>query len=389
MARPKPIGMKQLFGDAGQSQQLHQLRGRVEELEAEIAQLRAAALGFEEKAALEQRIEELSTQLATSGGVHEISINLIDPDQSQPRQTFPETIVQERVESLRRQGQKTPVVLIPQSNGRYTLFDGELRWRAASLLGWATLKAVLLSKDEALDEADIFEGQLVTSIHSQKLHDLDLATALLRLIVHKHPSLREQSAEIPKILNTAYRRLERERKHLELGQIRIAEQRVQSQWLETAGFKEVGEQAIFTVILGLQLNPISINNNIFPLLKLASDLKQVIKMEGLDASKAKELNRLSAEQLHLDNAAALQIRTSATQQVIREKLSVSKVKELVNDLIARYSKEPSNKPSVVAKLTKAVQDTKIEPTTQPEELKTLENALREKLAEIQLHLKNT
>jgi ParB family chromosome partitioning protein len=262
-----------------------------------------------------------------------------------------------------------------------------LRWRAAPLIGWKTLKAVFLSKEEALDEGEVFEGQMVTSIHSQKLHDLDLATALLRLIVHKYPNLKEREAEIPKILNTAFRRLQRESKHLELAQVRLAAIKTQQQWLETAGFKEVEEQEVFATLLGLQLNPITVNNTVFPLLNLAEDLKQIIKVEGLEASKARELNRLSPEQLTLDDTAALQIRSKAAQKTIQEKLSLSEVKVLVNQLIAEHSKKLSTKPSAVAKLTKIIQQTKIEENNQ-EELKALQNVLEEKLAEIQQFFKN-
>lgn len=127
MAVPKPIGMKQLFGDVGQSQQIHQLHSQVEELQVEIARLRVDTTNFEEKAVLEQQIEQLTTQLKASSGIQEIAIELIDPDPIQPRQAFPYAVVKERAESLRGQGQKTPIVVIPQENGRYTLFDGELQ----------------------------------------------------------------------------------------------------------------------------------------------------------------------------------------------------------------------------------------------------------------------
>ncbi|TBR56925.1 hypothetical protein B4U84_26130 [Westiellopsis prolifica IICB1] len=63
-----------------------------------------------------------------SGGVHEIEIQRIKPDPEQPRQTFPLYQLQERAESLRRHGQKTPIVLIPQPQSEYILFDGELRF---------------------------------------------------------------------------------------------------------------------------------------------------------------------------------------------------------------------------------------------------------------------
>lgn len=384
MAAPKPIGMKQLFGDVGQSQQIHQLRDQVEELQAEITRLRVNTLNVEEKAALEQQIEQLTTQLATRGGVHEIAINLIDPDPVQPRQAFPHAVVKERAESLRRQGQKTPIVVIPEPNGRYTLFEGELRWRAASLIEWSSLKAVFLLKEEALDKVEVFEGQIVTSIHSQKLHDLDLASALIRLLVHRYSSLKEREDEIPKILNTALRRLQREQKHLELAEIRIADLETQQQWLETVGFKEAEEKIIFATLLGLQLNPISINNNILPLLKLADDLKVAVRAEGLEASKARELNKLSSEQLNVSEEQALVIRTQATQTVSQKSMSLNQTRALIQDLIRQYN---TGTPDLTQaqRTNKALQNIKsiTVPELDPSRLKELRQILKDKLGEIE------
>jgi ParB family chromosome partitioning protein len=382
MAARKPIQMKQLFSEAGQSQQIHQLKGKIEELETELAQLRSGRLNSEEKAALEQQIKNLTEQLADSGGVHEIGLQQIKPDPEQPRQTFPLYQLQERAESLRRNGQKTPIVLIPQPNEEYILFDGELRWRAAQLIGWSTIKAVLLVKEQILAAEEIFEGQLVTSIHSQKLHDLDLATSLIKLIVYKYPELKDQSSEIPKILNTAITQLRRGQKHLELNEIRLAQQAEQQEWLETAGFKKIEELEVMAVLLGLQLNPISINNNIFPLINLVEDLKQVIRQEGLESSKARELNKLSAFQLNIDEEKALLIRTEVTQKVIQEKLSLGDVKRLVSDTLTQYYPQKTAQSNKMMKLTKTIQDFQVQ-VADREELISLQNVLSAKLAEIQ------
>ncbi|MBO3458485.1 ParB/RepB/Spo0J family partition protein [Aetokthonos hydrillicola Thurmond2011] len=386
MAARKPIEMKQLFSEAGQSQQIHQLKGQIEELEAELAQLRSGMLNAKEKAALEQQIKDLTDQLAYSGGVHEIELQRIQPDPDQPRQTFPPYQIQERAESLRRNGQKTPIVLIPQTDEDYILFDGELRWRAAQSIGWNTLKAVFLPKEQILAAEEVFEGQLVTSIHSQKLHDLDLATSLVKLIVYKYPDLKERETEIPKILNTGITQLRRGQKHLELNQIRLAEQVDQQEWLETAGFKKIEELEVIAVLLGLQLNPISINNNIFPLISLAEDLKQVIRQEGLESSKAREINKLSALQLEVDEAKALVLRKEITQKAIQEKLSLSDIKRLVNDTLAQYSPKKTNQANKIIKLSKTIQDFQVQ-TAEKEELMSLQQILVDKLAEIEQALK--
>lgn len=384
MASKKPVDMTQLFGQAGQTQQIHQLKSQVEELNAEITQLRANAFSSEEKTALEQQIESLTNQLANQGGIHDIAIDLIDPDPTQPRQTFPELIIQERVESLRRQGQKNPIVLIPQLDGRYKLFDGELRWRSAPLAGMTTLKAVFLLKEDAQDEAAVFEGQLVTSIHSEKLHDLDLATALIRLTIHKYPNFKDREDEIPKLLNAFINRLIRSKTLEELALIKDADLTTQEQWLETADFKDEEEQEIVSVLLGLQLNPVSINNNIFPLLKLAEDLKCVIRSVGLESSKARELNKLSSLALNVDENEAVAIRTQVTQQVVQEKLSLSQTRTLVKQKLLQYN-APDSKTKQDKQMDKTIKTVQ---SIDPKELgrtrlAELRQALQEKLQEVE------
>ncbi|MBD6620328.1 ParB/RepB/Spo0J family partition protein [Komarekiella sp. 'clone 1'] len=384
MVNKKPVEITQLFGQAGQSQQISQLKSQVENLQEEIKQLRANALSLEEKNALELEIEKLTDELAVHGGIHDIAINLIDPDPTQPRQTFPQVVIQERAESLRRQGQKNPIVIIPQQDGRYKIFDGELRWRAAPLADKKTLKAVFLAKEDAQDETLVFEGQLVTSIHSQKLHDLDLASALIRLIIHKYPELKFQENEIPKFLNAFINRLIRSKNLQELALIKDADLLTQQRWLETADFKQLEEKKLVSVLLGLQLNPVSINNNIFPLLKLAEDLKDAIRSEGLDSSKARELNKLSSLALRVDETESRNIRTQATQQAIQEKLPLSQIKILVKEILLQHealdSKAIQNK-----RMDKAIKAIQLINTKElgRKRIDELRQVLQEKLQEIE------
>ncbi|QHG20370.1 ParB/RepB/Spo0J family partition protein [Nostoc sp. ATCC 53789] len=383
MSSKKPVEISQLFGQAGQSQQIHQLKSQIEKLEVEITQLRANVFSSEEKTTLEQQIEQLTNQLATQGGIHEIAVSLIDPDPAQPRQTFPQLIIQERAESLRRQGQQNPIVLIPQLDGRYKIFDGELRWRSAPSAGMTKLKAVFLPKEDTSDEVVVFEGQLVSSIHSQKLHDLDLATALIRLIIYKYPDLSGREDEIPKYLNAFINRLVRSKKLQYLALIKDSDLITQQEWLETSDFKEHEEYEIVSVLLGLQLNPVSINNNIFPLLKVTEDLKNVIRSEGLETSKVRELNKLSSEQMKIDESEALMIRTQVTNRVIEEKLSLSQTKTLVKQTLEQYStsnsKAKQNKQ--MDKTIKDIQSINLKILEQTRLIK-LRQVLQEKLDEI-------
>lgn len=376
------------FQGVRDNQEIISLRSQVQQLQEELAQARAGILSQTQQDALDQRLATLTEELEQTGGVHTIALNLIDRDENQPRTVFPSVIIQERMESLRRQGQKTPIIVIPLETGRYRLFDGELRFRSAQKLGWETLNAVLLPESEVSDPVEVFEGQVITSIHSQRLHDLDLATALVHLAVHQYPTLRGQEDRLPTLLNTALRRLEREGKLAELAEIRLSDPEIQAMWIEDAGFREFEEQQLFSVILKLQLNPVSINSNVFPLLKIAEDLKEVIRTEGLESSKARELNRLSAEKLGLSDGEAQQIRSQATQTVLQDKLSFSATRALVNQILQQHS--PSSKPNKTDdRAVKVIQAIDIASITDPVILRDLQNALKAKLDEINQVLKQS
>ncbi len=388
MTKPK-VDISNVFANAGQSQKVHQLSKRIEELEAQINQLKRASTDGEDKAFLEVRIQELIEELAAKQGVEEIAINLIDCNPSQPRQTFTKASIQGMAELLRREGQNTPIILVPLSNRRYMLFDGERRWRAATLLGWQTLKAVMKPAGTGEDNRELHRQALSTTLHREDLNALDLAEALLQQIVYNYPNLEEQKDEIPRLLNTAMSRLERERKNLELADIKLASKEAQQNWLESVGFRLPEEQDIFEVILELQLNPASVDANIFPMLKLAQDIKTVVRREGLEASKAKELDKLSAQQLNTDEECALTIRTQATQKVVQEKLSLSQIKVLVKEIINRNNPSEAGVKQLkkVNKAIKSIQEMSFKGMNRTH-LQELQQILEAKLQEIENSIKN-
>jgi ParB family transcriptional regulator, chromosome partitioning protein len=376
------------FANAGQSQKIHHLTKRVEELEAEINQLRAVEVDSEEKIVLEARIQELVTELADKQGVLEVPINLIDRNPRQPRQTFTKASIQGMAELLKSQGQHTPVILIPLSNGRYLLFDGERRWRAAPEIGWKTLKAVYIITEIEANDRELHRQALSTTLHREDLNALDLAESLIQQIIYDYPELSEQKDSIPRLLNATMSRLERNRKNLELSDIRLASPETQRQWLETVDFKSTEEQKIFDVILALQLNPTSIDTNIFPLLKLSKDLKTAIREEGLESSKAKELNKLSATQLKMNETQARKARIQLTEKVIQEKLSLSQTKALVKEILKKQksSENTTNQNSKIIKTVKTIGALELEGLAY-NQLKEIRQALEGKLKEIDQKMK--
>ncbi|MBD3887384.1 ParB N-terminal domain-containing protein [Phormidium tenue FACHB-886] len=353
MPAKKPASISQMFATASQNQEVLQLQDRVEELEDELRQLRLQELDSNTKKVLEEQIQELAQQLAQQGGEHQIPLKQIQPDSDQPRTVFPPTVIQARAKSLREEGQHSPIILIPQVENCYKLFDGELRWRSAAQAGLTKLRAVFLTQEalDKLDKAAVFDRQLTTSLQSEKLHPFDLANGLVKLMVMRYPQLDEQVKAIPSLLNAIIQRLRRSKEITELETIAIADQNTQQDWIGRVCISET-ERWILEIILSKQLNPVSINSNVFTLLNLPDDLQSVIRTEGLEGSKVLELKKISGKNLVIDEAAATELRTKLTHEAIQQGLSLDKIRSRVKDVLQRQrdSQQPSKPVDISQKL---------------------------------------
>jgi ParB family transcriptional regulator, chromosome partitioning protein len=328
-----------IFSGVSDRQQIAQLEEQLVQLQSEIKTLRVTKskdLSQGERQVLEQQIADLTSKLSQEGGEHEIELRLIDPDPNQPRKVFAKSVIQERAKSLQDNGQLAPIIVMPQPNGRYSLFEGQLRWEGAKQLQWNSLRAVFLREAAQNTSRDRFKYQVITSLHAQKLHDLDLAEAIVQMAVTQCAGLAIRQDDVHKVLNSAIRRLERDQALPDFGSLRMASRSEQEAWINSAPLKTDGERSIFATILELQLNPISINTTAMRLLGLSDDLKVIIRQEGLEGSKARELNRLSTKHLNLDESEANDVRRNITDQVIQQDLSLVEIKKLVEDTIRQY-----------------------------------------------------
>lgn len=122
--------------------------------------------------------------------------------------------------------------------------------------------------------------------------------------------------------------------------IAIADQVTQQIWIEKACSSEA-ESWILETILSKQLNPVSINSNVFPLLNLPDDLQAVIRTEGLEGSKVLELKRISGKSLNIDEEAATDIRVKLMQEVIEQKLALEPIRAKVKEILQAYKQSKS------------------------------------------------
>jgi ParB family transcriptional regulator, chromosome partitioning protein len=383
MVKTGTTGLRDRLVGVQASQEVHTLKEEILGLQAELSALRTGRLSPDEQSRVDQGLQQITTELENRSGQHKIRLDLIDLDINQPRATITESMITERANSLKRHGQLTPIILIPQPMGRYLLFEGELRTRAARSIDWTELNAVFLSPDDLPSPEETFRGQVVTSIHSQRLHDLDIAKALVRLAINDYPNMQGQESIIPNFLNTPIRRMQRDNTLSQLADIRIADPSTQKNWLESVDFKAMEERQIFELILGLQLNPVTVNTNIFPLLKLAEDLKEAIQTLGLESSKSRELNRLTSNNLKLEEIKATEIRKNLTQQVIDQRLSLTEVKNQVNQLIQQYNpKQQKHRSGGAAQVILLLKETDLS-SDGVDDLTTLLEILKAKTIEVQ------
>ena len=376
MAARQAPDLTNYFSAAKQSQQLSEAEEEIHRLRAEIEELRSQG-----STELEEQLQMLRSQLQSQSGVLSIPLEQIEPNPEQPRQTFLTESLESMSRSLATDGQLEPIILIQRAN--LVLFDGERRWRSAKALGWQSLQAVVIPEPTALHRK-----ALLTSLHREDLNPLDKAEAIVRELATNTDL---ESEEIPRILSTVVRRLNTHKRIHQVVELTMATVEEQQQGLATLGLSDF-EQAVLGLLLDLQLNPASIDANIFPMLSLATDLKAEIRESGLKGVHAMALQKLSAKNLGQTELSAQSIRINTTQKVIAEKLSGSETRKLVGQVIAFHAKPnrtPPKRVQQIAKVTGNLQQLSSEmlALAEPSQLIEFQEVLRQKLAEIEGVLK--
>lgn len=108
----------------------------------------------------------------------EIEIDLIEPNNLQPRTKFDENKLNELALSIKENGVVQPILVRRITNGRYQIVAGERRWRAAQRAGLQQISAII--RDIADDK--MLELALVENIQRQELNAIEEAYAYKRLI---------------------------------------------------------------------------------------------------------------------------------------------------------------------------------------------------------------
>ncbi len=122
--------------------------------------------------------------------VREISVEQIDRNPYQTRSRFAEEALNELAASIKSSGVVQPVVVRPQSNGRYQLIAGERRWLASQRAGKTSVPAIIrqVSNEQAM------EMTIVENLQREDLNPMEQARAYERL-GHEFNLTQEQMAQ--------------------------------------------------------------------------------------------------------------------------------------------------------------------------------------------------
>lgn len=107
-------------------------------------------------------------------GLHELPVDVLEPNRFQPRSYFDESGIEDLADSIRAQGVVQPIVVTPKSGGRYTIVAGERRWRASQKAG---LEMVPVVVREIANDQQLLEMALVENIQRADLNPIEEAEA--------------------------------------------------------------------------------------------------------------------------------------------------------------------------------------------------------------------
>jgi ParB family chromosome partitioning protein len=106
-----------------------------------------------------------------------LRIELVRPNQHQPRQRFDEAALQSLADSIKTAGLMQPIVVRPSDAG-FEIVAGERRWRAFQKLGKPEIPAIVRS----VDDQTAAEWALVENLQREDLDPMERADGIARLM---------------------------------------------------------------------------------------------------------------------------------------------------------------------------------------------------------------
>ena len=236
----------------------------------------------------------ISTQIETTSIT--VPISKIQALPKQSRRYFDEEKLAKLVQSIKEHGILEPLLVRPLTQNKYELIAGGRRLRAAIEAGLTEVPIV----SKQLDDKQALEVALLENLQREDLNPVEEVEAILTLLTIQ---MNVTATEIKSILNEA---ANAKKRNLELtGNV--------SRQLETI------ENTL--AVVG-RFNAESFRTSRLPLLKLPSDVLEVLRQGKIEYTKARAIARIKSEQQ----------RTELLEQAIIQNLSLTKIKELIKEL---------------------------------------------------------
>ncbi len=130
------------------------------------------------KTALGKGLSALIPEKEKTSDIQELDIDMIVPNEFQPRRLFRDKALQDLVASIKENGIIQPVIVRKTANNLFQLIAGERRWRAARMAGLSSIPSIV----KEATPAKALEIALIENIQREDLNPIETADAFQRLI---------------------------------------------------------------------------------------------------------------------------------------------------------------------------------------------------------------
>ena len=240
-------------------------------------------------------------------GQREIPIAEIVLPSSQPRRYFDAETLSQLSASISQVGVLEPLLVRPIDNNSYELVAGERRLRASQMAGLTSVPVVIRS----LNDEDAWQLSLIENLLREGLNPLEETEGILQLLVLQ---LDESIPSVVKLLNRMQNEAKGKVTHNVIGSPK-------AQIVESV-FQDLG-----------LMNWQSFVQNRIPLLKLPSDILEVMRSGQLDYTKAIVIAKVKDEAM----------RESLLKEVIEKSLSLSEIRQKVAEINQMVKQEDTLK----------------------------------------------
>jgi len=150
---------------------------------------------------IEDEFDPTAPEDAQMSKLVELKLEMVEPDEEQPRRDFKPEQLEALASSVREHGVLQPIVVV-KNDGKYKIVAGERRWRASKLAERKTIPAIV----RTLDGQNRLELSLIENVQREDLNAIETATAYAKLKNQFNLTIGEIAARVGKsesaIINT-------------------------------------------------------------------------------------------------------------------------------------------------------------------------------------------